>query len=397
MITTFMVGNKTEIPTYLLIGSESDKRFREYRQTLEDVQRAEGEPWQVHTLDWLRIVEDAECFAELSGQILARIEAPGEEHELVKAFLNLALRESDPTDCELDEDAIERLSFEKGRFLAPRQLAAGFRGALTRIERGLNSCGGKALNPPAAIRLLFDKVAMGKWLFERGYPTPEHLFDLKDYDDLIARMRSDRIREVYVKLAGGSYAVGIVILTCGSTWAHAQSTMKPTPRGIFNTKRLFTCRSEAQVRLLVNTLSQQGAVVQHAIPKLQLEGMYSDLRVLVVYGEVPFLVCRLSPHKITNLRIGGLRGNVDALRAAIPEQVFAEAMACCTRLADELNCAYLGVDLAFDRSRERYYILEANAFGDFFPNLVNEQGYSTYEYEIRTMRKLWREGRYSVK
>jgi len=386
-----MVGNKAEIPTYLLIGSESDKRFSAYRQTLEDIQQAEGELWKVRTLDWLRIVEEAGSFPELSGKILCRLEAPGEEHELVKAFLRLALCEADPADCELNEAAIDQLVFEKGRFLAPRQLAAGFRCALARIERCLASCNARALNPPAAIRLLFDKVAMGRWLLERGYPTPEHLFDLKDYDALVTRMRTNKIREVYVKLACGSYAVGIVILTCGQSWVHAQSTMKPTPKRIFNTKRLFTCRSEAQVRLLVNTLMQQGAVVQHAIPKLQLDGMYSDVRVLVIYGEAPFLVCRLSPHRITNLRIGGLRGDINLLRTAIPETVFNEAMACCIRLADELGCAYLGVDLAFDRSRERYYILEANAFGDFFPNLVNEQGYSTYEYEIRTMRKLWRE------
>jgi hypothetical protein len=104
--------------------------------------------------------------------------------------------------------------------------------------------------------------------------------------------------------------------------------------------------------------------------------------VVVLHGRPAFHVFRLSSQPMTNLHFGGRRGDPARCRAAIPTRAWLDAMDHCTEAAALYDCDMLGIDLLFERGFSRHYILEINAFGNFFPGLRDAQGRTIHEVEI---------------
>ena len=79
------------------------------------------------------------------------------------------------------------------------------------------------------------------------------------------------------------------------------------------------------------------------------------------------------------------RGNIDALRAVIPNGQWDSAMHSCEQAARCFpNSLYMGIDLLFTPGFRSHAIIEVNAFGDLLPNVLH-QGLSTYEAELATI------------
>src|SRR5262249_4798248 len=128
---------------------------------------------------------------------------------------------------------------------------------------------------------------------------------------------------------------------------------------------------------------REDAVVQQGIPMAQIDGQNFDVRVVMIYGKPAFTVFRLSSQPMTNLHLGGRRGDPAVCRDAIPTRAWLDALDHCTEAARLYpHCAAVGVDLIFERGYLRHYLLEINAFGDFFPGLRDERGRSVHEVEI---------------
>ena len=51
-------------------------------------------------------------------------------------------------------------------------------------------------------------------------------------------------------------------------------------------------------------------------------------------------------------------------------------------LVQNFDSAVAGVDLLFERGLRKHYILEVNAFGDFFPGWTDARGRSIHSIEI---------------
>ena len=66
--------------------------------------------------------------------------------------------------------------------------------------------------------------------------------------------------------------------------------------------------------------------MQQGIPHAQLDGQNADLRVVCVGGRVVATIFRLSPHPITNLHLGGRRGDWHRCREAIPTRYWLAAL-----------------------------------------------------------------------
>jgi len=69
----------------------------------------------------------------------------------------------------------------------------------------------------------------------------------------------------------------------------------------------------------------------------QLDGQNADLRVVCVGGKPVASIFRLSPHPITNLHLGGRRGDFALCRAAIPTRDWLDALDSCSAAADCFN------------------------------------------------------------
>ena len=121
------------------------------------------------------------------------------------------------------------------------------------------------------------------------------------------------------------------------------------------------------------------------MPRLELAGRFFDLRVLVIDGVPAFVVVRTSPHPITNLHLGGQRGDLSELRARISDAAWQRAMATCVAVQRASGAFHVGVDLLFEPDFATHRVIEGNAFGDLLPNLERD-GLDTYGWQIARLR-----------
>jgi hypothetical protein len=182
-----------------------------------------------------------------------------------------------------------------------------------------------------------------------------------------------------VKPAHGSSASGVVALTlAGPGRIKATTSVETAPDGrLFNSLRVRHYVSESEVAALVDALAPDGIHVERWLPKASQGGRAADLRVVVVAGRATHAVVRTSRHPMTNLHLGGVRGDLDAAREAIRAAggSFDHALEAAERAAacfPGTLCA--GVDVLPSTGWRRFTVGEVNAFGDLLPRLTGLPG-----------------------
>jgi hypothetical protein len=141
-------------------------------------------------------------------------------------------------------------------------------------------------------------------------------------------------------------------------------------------------RTPAEVSRALAFVLAQGAQVERAVPKAKLGGAFFDCRVLCIAGEPRFVVVRQNEHPITNLHLGGWRGDLQALKTAVSPPAWEAAMETCRTVAGMYRSLHVGIDLMFEPDLVHHRVIELNAFGDLLPNLTLD-GLSVYRWEIR--------------
>jgi hypothetical protein len=374
--------------TFAVVGNPENRRVAMFQAALA----ARGLP-PARVIAWRALLEPgapARLFGELPDDTILRIDSMGEDEDVERGMLRrgeaAARAEGVPA---VGARALARIPREVGRILYPRQAHLGFLAVLGEIEAALRPAW-RVLQPPAAIAELFDKrVTSRKWR-GLGVPVPDALDDVREPDELRERMRAAGWQSVFVKVASGSSAACLAVFVLRAQGEHAITTVEDTGRARYNTRRLQRVTGRRLDRLL-RFLLGEGAQVERAIPKAQAGGRHFDLRVLVIDGEPAFVVMRTSPHPITNMHLGGQRGDVEALRAAVPPDAWEAAMASCRTVQRESGAFHVGVDLMFEPGLRAHRVIEGNAFGDLLPNLVRD-GLDVYGWQIRRCLEARRAG-----
>ena len=186
-----------------------------------------------------------------------------------------------------------------------------------------------------------------------------------------------------MKLNTGSSATGIVVLhpNSGERPAFGITTLAQHA-GAFYNSRLVRRVERDEMYSAIQFILNEGAIIQRGIPMAQVDGQNFDVRVVCVYGKPAATIFRVSQHPMTNLHLGGRRGDYERCRAAIPTREWLDALDHCADAASCFNSAIAGVDLLFERGFRRHYILEVNAFGDFFPGWTDSRGRSIHAFEF---------------
>jgi hypothetical protein len=186
---------------------------------------------------------------------------------------------------------------------------------------------------------------------------------------------------VYLKLNTGSSATGIIAVGAEATHCYGTTTLAEIGGRFFNSRRLLHLTGQPLTRA-AEFLFAEGAFAQQGIPMAQIDGQNFDVRVVCVRGRPAASIFRLSSSPMTNLHLGGRRGDFARCRAAIPTRDWLDALDHCADAAACFDSAIAGVDLVFERGYGRHYVLEVNAFGDFFPGWADARGRSVHELEI---------------
>jgi len=111
---------------------------------------------------------------------------------------------------------------------------------------------------------------------------------------------------------------------------------------------------------------------------------------VVVAGRATHAVVRTSRHPMTNLHLGGTRGDLDAARAAITAAGgrFADVLETAERAAACFpGTLCVGVDILPGAGWRRFTVGEVNAFGDLLPRLTGlpgsgAEGLDTYAAQV---------------
>jgi glutathione synthase/RimK-type ligase-like ATP-grasp enzyme len=341
---------------FAVVGVPGNRRVTLFR----DAVRAAGLP-AARVVPWLDVLGGKAVFRP--GETV-RMDSPGENAEVERLLRSV----DDPT-------RVEGTALWYTRFT----------GAVRTVARAADAAGAVLLDAPGDVAVLFDKRLCHAVLDGAGVPVPASPTSgaaapvVRDWADVRERMAQHRMPRAFVKLAHGSSASGVLAVeTAGPGRVRATTSVERDTSGrLFNSLRVRRCTTEREVAAIVDALAPDGLHIERWLPKASQRGRSADLRVLVVAGRATHAVVRTSHSPMTNLHLGGERGSLDEVRAAVEAAggSWAEALAVCERAAacfpDTLCVA---VDLLPATGWRRFAVGEVNAFGDLLPRLTGLPG-----------------------
>jgi hypothetical protein len=330
---------------------------------------------------------------------VVRIESPDKDFETQRALIAAGADVADEDEADENEGnegsgyerisrrAAEQLMFERGRILYPRQWYLGFRAALQLIEAQLAACPRHVpMNSPREIAVMFDKRHCHTLLEQGGVSVPRGLGAVSSFDELVARMRAANCARVFVKLAHGSSASGVVAYQTDGRRHQATTTVEAVRQGgklrLYNSRRIRVYRELGEVAELIGALCRHRVHAERWMPKAGFDGRTFDLRAVVIAGQVRHVVARLSRGPLTNLHLLNARSDAGAVIARMGPDAWAAARESC-------ECAmrcfpqslYAGLDLLIAPDYRHHAVLEVNAFGDLLPGALAD-GADTYTAEL---------------
>ncbi len=374
------------IPKFLIVGNPENRRVALFQAALHRL----GYP-TARVLSYLDLLANRESLeAELQPDTLLRIESPGEnfavEQGLLREGIENAEQEGVPT---LSAHQIAGLSFDRGRILCPRQSYLGYRKVLRQFAETIALVPAvRVMNAPLDIEVMFDKRLSHRRCQQQSVPVPTALGTVTCYEQLIANMEAAGLRKVFLKLANGSSASGVVAFLRKKDHAVAMTSVEmvrdQSGLKLYNSLKVRCYTRTKEHRDLINALCQEGVHAESWLPKAVLDPQGNfDLRVLVIQGEARHWVIRQSRGPLTNLHLGNRRGNREQFLDHVGSQAWkAFQETCCQVMQTFPNSLYGGVDLLVMPDLVNHAVLEVNAFGDLLPGIFS-QGVDTYEAEIQ--------------
>lgn len=331
---------------------------------------------------------DSKLEQEIQEGNIFRIESTGEDCQLEHALLELGAHQKDEEGYSpLSAQELAGLQLEQGEIMPSRQWFLGYRALLERMQKELQTCPPhRLMSQPRHILSMFDKRACHQKLAQAGIAVPPALAAVNSFDELEQAMAAAKLRRVFVKLAHGSSASGIVALETNGTAWQATSTVQYVKKAgryrYYNAKKLQKYRDLSSIKQIINYLCQQRVHVEQWLPKASLAGKTFDMRVVVITGKAQHILLRMGKGAITNLHLGNQRGKAADLQQVIPPKVWQAMLQSCERAAQLFeNNLYVGVDIMFTSNFRRHAILELNAFGDYHRGIY-VKGRDTYGAEL---------------
>ncbi|PIM68836.1 hypothetical protein CTU88_28505 [Streptomyces sp. JV178] len=326
-------------------------------------------------VEWRDVLRDGgHAFAD---DEVVRLDSPGEDAEVDRLLRGV----DDPT-------RVEGSATWYGRFLH----AVG------------SLRGGVRLDDPADLAVLFDKRLCHARLDAAGVPVPPSPTSgghtaVRGWDDVRALMREHGMPRVFVKPAHGSSASGVLAVESSASGRIRATTSVEVaadgrlraPLRLHNSLRVRRYTDEREIAGIVDALAPDGLHIERWLPKASAQGRSADLRVLVVAGRATHAVVRTSRFPMTNLHLGGARGDLTSVVDAAGDR-WRQALDICERAAacfpDTLS---VGVDLLPAIGWRRFAVGEVNAFGDLLPRLTGlpggpAEGLDTYTAQIAAVR-----------
>jgi glutathione synthase/RimK-type ligase-like ATP-grasp enzyme len=318
-----------------------------------------------------------------AGDII-RIESPGEDFAVEQQFIALGA-----------DGAKTATNYEHGRIYYPRQWYQGFSAFLRQMQtsfENLRQAGTDftLMNAPLNILTMFDKRHCHQLCHENNLPVPPSFNAIGSYEQLREVMTQTGQRRVFVKLAYGSSASGVVAYEIDGRGEREQAhtsvelTYRQAHPILYNSLKIKRYKKHHQIKAIIDWLCHEGVHVEHWLPKAHHKGQVYDLRVVVIAGRARHRVVRLSHTPLTNLHLGNARASANELK--LSEQLWQNIENTAERGAALFpESLYAGLDIMLPLRSQTPVILEINAFGDLLPG-ISHDGMDTYQAELSQIK-----------
>ncbi len=372
---------------WVIIGNPENRRVDLFQKAL--VNRGQT---SARVLSYVDLLAGIRSIEEVPAGAIVRIDSPGENFEVEKSLLAVgqsrAEAEGSPV---IGTRAIDKLPFDPGRILWPRQWYLGYCKMLRQWHAHLAERKDiRLVSWPPDIERMFDKVACHAQCQDAGIPVPRGLGPTERFDELVARMDELGVFRVFVKLAHGSSASGVVAFhrRGGRMEAITSAEMDVGPGGemrLYNSLKMRRYTRPEEIGPLIDWLAGHRVHVEQWLPKASLARRVFDVRVLMIDGQPQHRVVRTSRGPLTNLHLGNRRGDTGALIAQLAPDQHQAAEDTCRRVAQLFpRSLQLGLDLLFTPGFRCHFVLEANAFGDLLPRIIHD-GQDAYNAQITAL------------
>ncbi|MCZ4602286.1 STM4014 family protein [Streptomyces sp. Lzd4kr] len=349
---------------FAVVGNPENRRV----SLFADAVRAAGLPGP-RVVAWSDVL--LEEGADFASDEIVRVDSPGENPEVDRLLRGA----TDPTRVE-----------------GSARWYARFTAALRTLRGGIR------LDDPDDLGVLFDKRACHGVLDAAGVPVPASPTTgpggapVRGWDDVRTLMREHRMPRLFVKPAHGSSASGVLAVEAGGGRIRATTSVELAPGGaLHNSLRVRRYDSERDIAAIVDALAPDGLHLERWVPKASQLGRAADMRVVVVAGRATHAVVRTSRTPLTNLHLGGSRGDLAVARDAVGAAGgrWSDVLEVCERAAACFpRTLCVGVDLLPAIGWRRAFVGEVNAFGDLLPRLTGlpgsgAEGLDTYAAQVR--------------
>ena len=340
---------------FAVVGNPENRRVKLFAEAV----RTEGLP-EPRIVPWLDVLRGDASFH--AGE-LVRVDSPGEDAEVTRLLHGSA----EPIDMY--------------RVEGTRRWYQGFTAALAKLERGIDEAGAARLFTSQGVATAFDKQATHALLADAGVPVP-------------AVAATDGSESAFIKIRHGSSASGVVALTVRGTRRRAVTSVElvrsQTGIELYNSLNVRSYLRDSDIDDVLAALALDGLHAERWVQKLSLGGRTCDLRVVTVDGRATHAVVRTSASPMTNLHLGGQRGDLAAFQALVGEKrwrLILELVESAARCFPGVHC--LGIDVLPGVDGVDY-IGEVNAYGDLLPNLLglpgtSGEGVGTYGAQVRSL------------
>ncbi|MFC5451894.1 STM4014 family protein [Paenibacillus aestuarii] len=337
---------------------------------------------------------------------LLRLDAPGEHFEVERELI--AIGAPDAASSQIDERWLrysksahqpiplrmaQGMKECKGKLYHPSQWFRGYCRLLSRLDREARQLWHtpRWMNAPEDIAAMFDKRYTHEILSSAGLPVPRRLASpeaIPDYDALRDTMVRERVHRLFIKLATGSGACGVIAYQVNPvTGAESAVTtiavdnFQTRPPIFYNVKKLVNYQERHVIRQIINWLLGHGAHIEQWIPKASYRDRTFDIRQLVVAGKSCHSIARVSRTPITNLHLDSER--MGLMEIGLADDLQHTVRQCAEHtLAAFPHSTIAGIDVLLSSGSLRPYVLDVNPFGDLLYHSQYE-GHDPYEWEMR--------------
>ncbi|MDO7905056.1 STM4014 family protein [Paenibacillus sp. JX-17] len=248
-------------------------------------------------------------------------------------------------------------------------------------------------NAPQDIADMTDKRVAQQKLEQTGISIPARLQDMDSihsYEELRAALFHQGMHRVFVKLACGSAASGVIAYQLNpvtgteiaTTTVGFESFIQRPPR-FYNAGKLRRYTDPRTIATVMNWVLGHGAQVEQWVPKASVNGMAFDVRQLVLWGEAGHTVARASRTPITNLHLRTRR--MTPSEAGLDLSALGKVRKAAIQALEAFpNSSLAGVDVLLQSGSLLPYIVDVNPFGDLLYD-VSYDGLGTYEWEMQRL------------